>query len=259
MAINFENQPGPFDKFCKTSDNSEFPPLTSAKHLKRESAYFNAEEDANPDEWIKRLEVITIVVYEHIDRYIRTPRSSVHSVVVDEATLNNTSRSQPDNVNSIVGTSVSKSRSQVPKSAVIMNEIQQRLRQEIQLRRNVEEQLSKATATKTENTINSAKLFENRTLKSCHSRKKRQSVPKKIDANGNGAIQKKRVEFRGRNTEVTAEEPKETNDNFNKEYLSSFMLTRRSNSDFSRDKPTDVNLDFNPGQFYSSSFDGFNL
>ena len=121
---------------------------------------FNAEEDANLDEWIKRLEVITMVVYEHIDRYIRTPRSSVHSVFVDEATLNNMSRGQPSIVNSIVGTSVSKSRSQVPKSAVIMNEIQQRLRQEIQLRRNVEEQLLKATATKTEKTINSAKLSE---------------------------------------------------------------------------------------------------
>jgi hypothetical protein len=41
-----------------------------------------------------------------------------------------------------------------------MNQIQQRLRQEIQLRRNVEENLSKATATKTEMTINSAKLSE---------------------------------------------------------------------------------------------------
>jgi hypothetical protein len=109
---------------------------------------------------LKGWNVITMVVYEHIDRYIRTPRSSVHSVVVDEATLNNTSRGQHNNVNSVVGTSVSKSRSQVPKSAVIMNEIQQRLCQEIQLRRYVEEQLSKATATKTEKTINSVKLSE---------------------------------------------------------------------------------------------------
>jgi hypothetical protein len=197
-----------------------------------------------------------------------------------------------------------------------MNEIQQRLRQEIQLRRNVEEQLSKATATKTEKTINSAKLSEksNVTLsfnKKCNNKlsrwqrqekheeadlqywalvenEKRGTIEKykkdmiaiktrikqleelsrpqketerseKIDANRHGAIQKKRVEFSGRNTEVTAEEPKETNDNVNKEYLSSFMLTRRSNSGFSRDKPTDINLDFNPGQFYSSSFDGFNL
>jgi hypothetical protein len=44
-----------------------------------------------------------------------------------------------------------------------------------------------------------------------------------------------------------------------KKYFSSFMLTWRSKSGFSRDKPTDVNLDFNPGQFYSSTFDGFNL
>jgi hypothetical protein len=72
-------------------------------------------------------------------------------------------------------------------------------------------------------------------------------------------FRKKRVEFSGRNTEVTAEEPKETNDNVNKKYSSSYMLTRRPNSGFSRDKPTDVNLDLNFGQFYSSSFDGFNL
>jgi hypothetical protein len=74
-----------------------------------------------------------------------------------------------------------------------------------------------------------------------------------------GPFRKKRVEFSGRHTEVTAEEPKETNDNVNKKYSSSYMLTRRPNSGFSRDKPTDVNLDLNFGQFYSSSFDGFNL
>jgi hypothetical protein len=53
-------------------------------------------------------------------------------------------------------------------------------------------------------------------LMGCHGRKKRQSVPKKIDANGHGAIQKKRVEFSGRKTEFTGEEPKESNDNVKK-------------------------------------------
>ncbi|EFX63021.1 hypothetical protein DAPPUDRAFT_119610 [Daphnia pulex] len=98
-------------------------------------------------------------VYEQIDRYIRTPRSSVHSSVVDEAALNNTLINQYDNNDSIAGSSVSESRVQRPDSAAIMNEIQQRLGQEIELRRNVEEQLSKATTTMNSNDHRFRKTF----------------------------------------------------------------------------------------------------
>ena len=368
MATNFENQTGPLDEFCQTSDNSEFSPLTSAKHLKREltsektrhtklntkinqhianfgskrelavhrasladqledciatheryvrAPDFKTEEDADPNVWIKRCEAITMEVYEQIDKYIRTPWSSVHSSVVDEATLNNTLRGQPVNNDLIVGSSVSKSRGQVPNSNTIMNEIQQRLCQEIQLKRNVEEQLTKGTATMMQMTIDSAKLsseiernaelqrkiqqqaeqmakdkrnteqveLQYRTLvenekretnekyekamKSVETRIKQLeelSRPqietersKKTDATGHGTIQKTRVEFSDRNTEVTAEEPKETDDNVNKEFWLSYGLTRRPIPVFSRNKPGDVNRNSNPGQFYSSSFGGFRL
>lgn len=36
LSYDFENQPGSLDEFCQTSVNSEFPPLTSTKQLKRE-------------------------------------------------------------------------------------------------------------------------------------------------------------------------------------------------------------------------------
>ncbi|KZS01550.1 Uncharacterized protein APZ42_001755, partial [Daphnia magna] len=114
---------------------------------------FNEEEDANPDEWIKKCEAITMEVYGQIDKYIRTPRFSIHSSVVDEETLNNTLRNHPDNNESIVSSSNSRRRNQDPDPTAIMNKIQQRLRQEIELRRNVEEQLSKATTTMTQMTI----------------------------------------------------------------------------------------------------------
>ncbi|EFX67066.1 hypothetical protein DAPPUDRAFT_262140 [Daphnia pulex] len=161
------------------STNSAKPPTTASFHLTKCQAFEARECTCEKNRHTKlinqpiayfgskqKLAVHRASLADQLEdciaanKYIRTPRSSVHSVVVDEATLNNTSRGQPDNVNSIVGTSVLKSRSQVPKSAVIMNQIQQRLRREIQLRRNVEEKLSKATATKTEMTINSAKLSE---------------------------------------------------------------------------------------------------
>ncbi|XP_045029733.1 uncharacterized protein LOC123472386 [Daphnia magna] len=323
MATNFGKQAGPLDEICQTSDNSEFPPLSSAKQLKRERAVekgrhtklitkidqhianfgskrelavhrasladqleeciaahgryveatdFNEEEDANPDEWIRKCEAITMEVYGRIDKYIRTPRSSIHSSVVNEEALNNTLRNQPDNNDSIVSSSVSRRRNQDPDPAAIMNEIQQRLRQEIELRRNVEEQLSKATTTMTQMTIDSAKLsseiernaefqrkiqqqaeqmakdkknteeaelqyralvekekrqmneryekameaVENRIkqLEELSRQEKEAECPEKADASAHGAIQKKRVDFNYRNTEVTVEAPnirRETN------------------------------------------------
>jgi hypothetical protein len=69
---------------------------------------------------------------------------------------------------------------------------------------------------------------------------------------------KKRVDFSGDST-VTVEGPKETDGDVNKEYWSSYGLTRRPIPSLLQDKPVVVNSNSNPGQFYSSCFDVFNL
>jgi hypothetical protein len=55
------------------------------------------------------------------------------------------------------------------------------------------------------------------------------------------------------------EGPKETDGDVNKEYWSSYGLTRRPIPSLLQDKPAVVNSNSNPGQFYSSCFDVFNL
>ncbi|EFX66040.1 hypothetical protein DAPPUDRAFT_116753 [Daphnia pulex] len=66
---------------------------------------------------------------------------------------------QPENNDSVVGSSVSKSKaSQRPDSAAIINEMQQHLHQETELRRSVEEQRLKATITMTQMTLDSVRI-----------------------------------------------------------------------------------------------------
>jgi hypothetical protein len=120
---------------------------------------FKAEEDVDQNEWIRRCEAKTMEVYGQIDRYIHTPRFSVHSSVGEEAAFKNALRNQSDNNDSIVGSSVSKSIIQRSDSAAIMNEMQHRLRQEMDLKRSVEEPFSKATTTMTQMIIDSVKLL----------------------------------------------------------------------------------------------------
>jgi hypothetical protein len=120
---------------------------------------FNAKKNEDPNDWIRKCEAKTMEIYGQIDRYIRTPRSSIHSSVGDKAAFNSTLTKQPENPDSIVGSSVSKSKaSQRPDSAAIISEMQQRLHQEAELRRSVEEQLSKATITLTQMTLDSVRI-----------------------------------------------------------------------------------------------------
>jgi len=202
-----------FDEVCQTSENSEFPPLTSAKHLIRARAteksrhtklitkinnhidnrgsktelavhrtsladqleeciaahekYINAadfNEDENvADEWIRKAEAVTRSAYERIDLYLRTPRtSSVRSSVVDDISLPQSLN--PDNRDqrqSSVGTSVSQSQRQ-PNASILatVNEVHERLRQEIDLRRSAEVQLARILSSVGEKTATDAENFQ---------------------------------------------------------------------------------------------------